>query len=105
MSSCSTPLTESAEFKQFESIVGRIRVREEELKNNPRLVAVEKQKDWVRKNDLFKDFEIIARHEDPYVVFQQYPKLGEGQERLDQARIIKARHLLSRMCSSYSSLK
>jgi hypothetical protein len=91
-----SPWVESTEFRDFSKIVDRIRAREEELKESPRLVAVEKQKDWVRKNDLFKDFEIIARHEDPYVVFQQYPKLGEGMERYDEQRLKKARHLAKR---------
>jgi hypothetical protein len=91
-----SPWVDATEYKEFAAVVGRIRTREDELKDNPRLVAVEKQKDWVRKNDLFKEFEIIARHEDPYVVFQQYPKQEKGREHYDQQRMEKARHLAKR---------
>ncbi len=87
---------ERAEFREFEKLVTRVRAREETLKNDGRLVEVEKQKQWVLENDLFGGFEIIARNEDPYVIFQQYPKFGADMARYDAQRVSKAKHLAKR---------
>jgi hypothetical protein len=87
---------ESSEFDEFEKIATRIRAREIELKDDDRLVEVEKQKKWVVDNDLFKGFEIIARNEDPYVIFQQYPLHDADMARYNEMRVRKARHFAKR---------
>ncbi len=74
-----SPWVDAKTFKEIQPVVERVRQREEALKTDTRLIAVEKQKDWVRKNDLFKDLKRKIRFDDPYVIIQQYKDFSEAE--------------------------
>ncbi len=68
----SSKWVDAKKLKQLQTLVDAVRVRSDSLDNDPRMVQVEKARDWIRKNDLFKDLEVISRYSDPYVIFQEW---------------------------------